>query len=258
MSSLLTATGRDVLFAHWPVEPGAVDSVVPDPLEPDTFDGSAWVSALALESGSLVPGPAALSRAPGGGFPQLNFRTYVTLAGEPGVYFISLYSGRRVPAAVGRRAFGLPFRHARTRMTRRGDRVTFRSHREGEDAPAAVFQARYRPSGETYRAAPGSLESFCIEHFHHYLPATEDRRIGGIVRRSAADESGVYVGRIQRDPWDLQPVTATIRENTLFEANGLPTPTADPVFHYSPGFEMGVESMELRSSGEFSGSDARS
>jgi hypothetical protein len=56
----------------------------------------------------------------------------------------------------------------------------------------------------------------------------------------------LYVGTIQRDSWQLQPVTATIRENTLFEAAGLPTPTADPVCQYSPGFEMAVEPVAIR------------
>jgi len=175
MPTLLTITGRDVLFAHWPVDPDRLAAVVPDGLAVDTFDGSAWVSALALENASVTPGSM---RVPGGlerAFPQLNVRTYVTLDGEPGVYFLSLDSGRRAPAAMGRRAFGLPFRHARMRMTRRGEEVTFRSYREGEDGVPAVFQARYRPTGEPSPADPGSLAEFCVAHDRYYCPV---RRTG--------------------------------------------------------------------------------
>jgi len=63
---------------------------------------------------------------------------------------------------------------------------------------------------------------------------------------AGADRRTIYVGRIERDPWQLATVTARIRRNTLFEAAGLPEPAADPAFHYSPGFEMGVEPLEVR------------
>jgi len=38
----------DVWFVHWPVSPRVVRSRIPEWTEPDTVDGSAWVSALAL------------------------------------------------------------------------------------------------------------------------------------------------------------------------------------------------------------------
>jgi uncharacterized protein YqjF (DUF2071 family) len=50
------------------------------------------------------------------------------------------------------------------RTTRRDGTITFRSRRTDSEA---AFRARYRPVGEPYRAEPGSLESFCIEEFHH-------------------------------------------------------------------------------------------
>lgn len=248
MPPLFTVVGADVLFAHWPLDPEPVEAVLPDGLAVDTFDGSAWVSALALENRSISPGslrlPAALER----GFPQLNFRTYVTHDGDDGVYFLSLDTGLRAAARAGGDVFGLPFDHARMRLSRRGDRITFRSHRDGETTPPAVFQARYRPEGERYRAEPGTLAEFCVEHFRYFLPAAE---AGGAaaLRAVGADGTGTFVGRIDRDPWELRPVTATIRENTLFEAAGLPTPETEPVFHYSPGFEMGVLPGEVRSAG---------
>jgi hypothetical protein len=254
MSALFTVTGRDVLFAHWPVDPDALDRSLPDVFTPETFDGSAWVSALALETGpvgpgapssSLAPSPGSRSRAPPlDGVPQLNFRTYVTADGDDavGVYFLSLDSARRTTAAAGRRLFGLPCHHASMRLTRRGDRITFQSHRRGRDTPTTVFQARYRPTGETYRADPGTLEALCVERSRYYFPATEDRRFDAL----RSPDEGVRVGRIEREPWALRPVEATIRRNTLFEAAGLPTPSAEPVVQYSPGFAMGVEPLETR------------
>jgi hypothetical protein len=238
---VLTVTGRDVLFVHWPVGPATLDPHVPDVLDVETFDESAWVSVLALENRGFGPGPIRLPRRLERGVPQLNLRTYVTLDDRPGVYFLSLDTGKRLPATVGRRAFGIPFHHASTRMTRRGETVSFRSRREGD--PPAVFQARYRPTGEDYRAQPDSIESFCIEHFRYFLPAGEDRRVGGGRR----EDGRVRVGELDRDPWTLRPVSATIRENTLFETVGLPSPTAEPVVQYSPGFEMRIEPLRTQS-----------
>lgn len=235
MPPVLTVTGRDVLFAHWPLDPATVEPHVPDTLDVETFDGSAWVSVLALENRGFGPGSMRLPRPLEQGTPQLNCRTYVTRDGRPGVYFFSLDTGEWLPATVGRRAFGIPFHRARMRMTRRGDEVTFRSRRAGD--PPAVFRARYRPTGETYRAEPDTIEAFCIEHFRYFLPAGEDRRVG------ARADGSVRVGELDREPWTLRPVDAGIRENTLFEAAGLPAPTTDPVVQYSPGFTMRIEPL---------------
>jgi uncharacterized protein YqjF (DUF2071 family) len=244
MGTLVTVRGRDVLFAHWPVAPEAVERVVPDPLEVETFDGSAWVSVLALETRSVTPGDLSL---PGGdwrGVPQLNLRTYVSAGGEAGVYFLSLDSDSRTAVTVGREVFGLPFSHARMRVTRRGEETTFRSRRTGGDGPPAVFGARYRPTGERYRADAGTLEATCVEQHRYYLSTPEGRRPA--LRRVDATDGAVSVGRIERDPWELRPVTASVRRNTLFAAAGLPAPSADPVVHYSPGFEMAVQSSTGR------------
>jgi len=241
---VLTVTGRDVLFAHWPLDAGVVESRVPDTLDVETFDGSAWVSVLALENRGFGPGPIRLPPWLERGVPQLNLRTYVTLDGQRGVYFLALDTDARLPATVGRRAFGIPFHHARMRLTRRGDEVTFRSRRRG--SPTAAFRARYRPSGEPYRAEPGSFEAFCIEQFRYFLPATEDRRVGAGRRANGR----VRVGELDREPWTLRPADATIREHGLFEAADLPAPTADPVVHYSPGFEMRVEPLRAASTTE--------
>jgi hypothetical protein len=245
---LLTVTGRDVLFAHWPFEAADLAPLLPDPLDVETHDGSAWVSVLGLENTGIAPGtlpvPAGLRR----GVPQLNLRTYVRAGGRSGVYFLSLDAGERAAAAVGRRAFGLPFHHARMRVTRSGEAVSFRSRRDGSDPPA-VFGARYRPDGPTYRADPGTVEAFAVEHFTYLLPAPEDRRLDALAPGDDRDRAGtgagdLLVGTIEREPWALRPVEASIRTNSLFAAAGLPDPAGDPAVQYSPGFEMAVRPVE--------------
>lgn len=41
---------------HWPIESKRLAPVIPDPLELETYDRSAWVRALALENPAVTPG----------------------------------------------------------------------------------------------------------------------------------------------------------------------------------------------------------
>lgn len=171
--------------------------------------------------------------------PGLNFRSYVALDGDPGVYGFSLDTGSRAAAILAPHVFGLPVTAARMSARRAGDAIVFRSRRAGD--PAATFGARYRPTGEPGPAAPDTLAAFCIERDRYFFPAGEDRRpVGG------AEDGTIRVGRITREPWTIRPVEATIRTNGLCAAAGVPEPGGEPSFHYSPGFEMGVEPQTSR------------
>ncbi|PSP96942.1 hypothetical protein BRC94_11350 [Halobacteriales archaeon QS_5_70_17] len=213
MDAALTVEGRDVLFAHWPIDPDRLRPHVPDPLALDTRNGRAWVGALAHRIAGVDPRgpslPAASARSlPGAlraplspSFAQLNVRTYVEHGGREGVYFLDCETGAPLVGAVARRAFGLPFRRADVRLTDRGDRLHFRSRRSARAGDSRTdpdvdvrFDARYRPAGA-----------------------------------------------VERDPWRVAPADATVLTNTVFEALGVDGPdrsTDSPAVHYSPGFEM--------------------
>lgn len=77
MQPRVTVAGRDVLFAHWPVDPTSLDGRIPDALAPATFDDDAWVSVVTLEADPFSLGADTLAT------PHLNLRTYVTLDGDP-------------------------------------------------------------------------------------------------------------------------------------------------------------------------------
>ena len=215
MGGPLTVTARDVLFAHWPVDPDAVAAAVPDPLAVATRDGEAWVTAVVLEMTGVELGPV---RSPTRPFAQINFRTYVRHRGDLGVYFLSLDAGDALAARAGREVWSLPFHAADGEVRHREDTVLVRSRRR---ADGARFDARYTPVGEPSPAEPGSLADFLIER-HRYYVETGD---------------GVAAGEIERDPWQLSAVDAEIRTNALFETAGLDAPETDPSFHYSPRFE---------------------
>src|SRR5689334_15035004 len=76
---------HDLLFAHWPLDPVAVQAVVPAPLEVDTFDGQAWVAVVPFRMSEvrLRSFPLPFANA----FAEVNVRTYVRHGDRTGVYF---------------------------------------------------------------------------------------------------------------------------------------------------------------------------
>jgi hypothetical protein len=212
--------GRDVLFAHWSVDPDRLAPVVPDALEVASHDGSAWLSALAHEV-TVRAGGLALS----GPFPQLNVRTYVAHDGDPGVYFLGLLTGSRPGGLVGERLFDLPIAHGAVGLDRRGRTLSFRSQGRAGDR-ALRFDARYERAEGASRPAPGSLSSFLVERNRYF----------------AVGADGLAVGEIEREPWALAPTEATVRACALPVTGSLSPGAA--VTHYSPGYEMRLTRLE--------------
>src|SRR5436309_10836117 len=145
------------------------------------------VGALRLRG--TLPLPRASS------FLQLNVRTYVTAGGKPGIWFFSLDASSRLAVEAARRTYKLPYFHARMSAEPQGEWIEYESARVGH-----VFSARYRPSGEVFDAAPGSLEEFLAERYCLYT----------------VDERGrLYRAEIHHAPWPLQPAEAAIALNTM-------------------------------------------
>jgi uncharacterized protein YqjF (DUF2071 family) len=184
---------EELLLAHWRVPVETLRAHVPSELEVETHEGTAFVGIAAfrvtgLRARGLLPLPGASS------FLQLNVRTYVNAgAGEkPGIWFFSLDVGSRLAVEAARRAYKLPYFHARMSATHRGEWIDYECARM--DQAGRVFSGRYRPSGAVVRAVPGSLEWFLAERYCLY---TVDR---GKVRRA----------EIHHELWDLQPAEAEI------------------------------------------------
>lgn len=130
---LLTTTVRNLLLATWAVPPPLVRHNLPDGVELALApDGRALVSLVALRNEDVrVNG----HRAPS--FAQLGVRTYVTLAGEPALFLLSV---RVTLGGLAGAAFGIPLRPARIGVE--AGRATARG------LGASV---RYRPIGTARR-----------------------------------------------------------------------------------------------------------
>jgi hypothetical protein len=133
-------TWNDLLFAHWPIDPDRMRSLVPSMLELDTFNGQCWLAVTPFHMTGIrarfMPPFPGLSA-----FPELNLRTYVNYDGKPGVYFFSLDAGSRIAAWVARKTYHLPYFHARMSAADRDGRIHYHSIRDS----GAELKAKFRP-----------------------------------------------------------------------------------------------------------------
>lgn len=192
---------RDLLFAHWKVPAGKLRPLIPASLELDIFEEDAWLTiapfhmSLRFRGLPILPGMARI--------PELNCRTYVTVAGKPGIFFFSLDAASR-SAVWGARAFyHLPYFPAQVRAETRSDAIAYSSSRPC--GGAAIFRAHYGATSPPRSAQPGSIEYFLAERYCLYT-----------VWRGA-----VYRGDIHHLPWPLQHASAQIEENTVARAIGI-------------------------------------
>ena len=216
---------RDLLFAHWPVDPELLRSRIPERLSLDCHTGSAWVSIAAFRLEGLRPrGLPALPWI--SAFPELNFRTYVTGGRKPGVFFLSLDAGRVLAVLGARAAFHLPYFAATMHVTEtRSGAIDYRSRRTGAEPPAE-FHALYRSVAQTPRPAePGTIDHWLTERYCLY----------------AADRAGrLFRTEIHHAPWALQPVEAKIQWNTVSAAAEIHLPTEPVLTAYARRLDVVV------------------
>jgi uncharacterized protein len=213
---MLAQTWHDLMFAHWQVEPTSLRRVVPREFPLDMFEGGAWIGITPFR----VTGFRLLGTPPVpivSSFPELNVRTYVSLDGKPGIYFLSLDADTRLAVTGARRSHRLPYFRARMSARRVGQEINYSSERVSNDGPAARFGATYRASGESHVARPGSLEHWLSERYCLYT--LDDRR-------------KVLRADIHHRPWKLHSAAADIRLNTMTEGLGIEL-TGAPLLHLS-------------------------
>lgn len=222
----MVQTWHHLLFAHWRLEPAVMRRLVPQCLELDLFDGSAWVAVTPFWMSGVrprfLPALPGLSR-----FPEMNVRTYVTLDGKPGVFFFSLDAANLPAVWSARLGYKLPYFHARMKTERNGELVRYGSSRQGSSRPAE-FMGRYRPTSPPFQARPGSLEHFLAERYCLY----------------AVSQEKVWRAEIHHEPWPLRRAEADIEKNTVAEADGVLLPAAPPHLMYAESLKVLIWSRE--------------
>jgi uncharacterized protein len=183
----------DLAFLHWRIEVDELQRLVPQSVELETFEGTAWLGITPFVLSGLrlrgLPPLPVLST-----FPELNVRTYVTHGGKPGIWFFSLDAGGTLMVEAAKRLYKLPYHRAQMLCEHSAGFVQYESAR-----PGAAFSARYRGVGDLAHHEPGSLEYFLTERYCLY---TED---GG----------RLYRAEIHHPPWEVQRGEAHVDLNTM-------------------------------------------
>lgn len=215
---------RHVLVASWPVAPATIDDRLPAGLEPDTFQGDAYLSVVPFVMGAVRP--RHVPRFLGSTFAELNLRTYVVQddGGRPGIYFYNLDASDPVGVALARRFFHLPYYRASADVRRRDDDTfEYRSERIHGGEPPLSFEATYRATGPAAPADPDSLDEFLFERYRFY---------------TATGDGTLRYGDVEHDPWAVAPADVEFTTNDLFRANDVEPPDGRPHVRFSPGVSV--------------------
>jgi uncharacterized protein len=221
----MAQTWHDLLFAHWPVEPGKLRRLVPSQLPLDVCDNECWVAIAPFHMSHIhvrgLPPMPGFSR-----FPELNVRTYVTLGEKPGVYFFSLDVTNLAAVWAARALYRLPYFHAHMSVHRNQGNISYSSERR---QGRAAFQATYAPAGAIELRSPNSLEAWLTERYCLYTVA----------------RGRVYRADIHHQPWPLENARAEIASNTMAQAAGIELPAIPPLLHFSRKLEVLVWPLRI-------------
>lgn len=231
---LLRARWRDIVFLHAPVAAQALQPHVPFPL--DIADGSAWISlvcftqvGLRLRDGGLLGVPLLLPIATHG---FCNLRTYVRVAGEPGIAFIHEWIPNRLAAWIGPRTYGLPYRRAHLSFAHAPATGSFTGHVAEPGGGELSYALRSRPS---YQAAVDPLDRFLIERYTAWCPHRDGVRF-----------------RIWHRPWRVAAAEVLACSDTLPRSRCPWWPrTPRWIAHVGPGAD------DVQIGGPMSGTEAR-
>jgi hypothetical protein len=230
----MTQRWNDLLFAHWPVPPSSLTPLLPEGLQVDTFQESAWLGVVPFWLDRIkIHGLPAIPGAHG--FPELNLRTYVrdVETGTRGLYFFSTETSNLLAAVAARTFFHLPYSWAEMRLEQKSEREFSIYSRRRMSRRPVVFQARYRGLGPTRKSVEnrsGTLEHFLMERFCLFTR----NRSGHPVRANLHHVS-----------WPLEEAEAEIERNDLAATIGIRLPDEKPVLHYSRRLALYIWPAEL-------------
>ncbi len=229
-----TQRWNNLLLVHWPVPMAAVEALLPEGIDADPFQGSAWIGMVPFWLDRIkfrgLPTVPVLR-----GFPDLNLRTYVRdrETGTQGIYCFSIDASSLLAVAAARAAFHLPYHWAEMRLEQRSEReFSFYSRRRFANPPV-MFKVRYRGLGPTHRTAempPGSLEYFLTERYCLFTR----NHLGQPVRAN-----------VHHVPSPLEDAEAEIERNDVAAAIGIELPATPPILHYSRRLAIYIWPTEL-------------
>jgi uncharacterized protein YqjF (DUF2071 family) len=214
---------QQLTFLHWQFDPDVVQRLLPCWLQPDLFDGAAWVGLVPFFMHVATRNGRELSWV--SRFCETNVRTYVRdQHGRTGIWFFSLDAARFGAVAVARATYKLPYFWSKMRLTAADDQVSYYCQRRLPGPRWATSRASIE-IGEPYQ--PRELQAR-----DHFLTA---RWILFTIF-----DSRPTMARACHEPWPLHRAKVRQLDDRLVAAAGLPVPQDEPLVHYSPGVDVAI------------------
>lgn len=212
-------TWRDLVFVHWQVPARAITSLLPAELEPDLYQGKAYVGLVPFRMTGIRP--VFLPALPGlSKTLETNVRTYVKHrdhhpSAKPAVWFFSLEAENTAAVTLARLGYGLPYfkagmwlhEHAQDNNTTLYSASSCR-HWPKPAPVSSLVQAEFSDQQPYAPAEAGSLEHFLAERYALYA-----RRRGRLM-----------YAEVQHEPYRIKPGRLVACQPWLLAAAGLPVP----------------------------------
>ena len=211
---------QELAYIHWRYDASVVQALLPEGLEVDTFDGSAWVGLIPFSMRNIsFPGTPAIPYL--GSFPEVNVRTYVKKDGIPGVWFFSLDVNRLAPALVARTTYRLPYCWGKASNELIGNTLTTSVHRRWPDVASTKIEVQIGVKIEQ----PDELAHFLTARWGLY-----SKGIG----------SSLMYAPVDHEPWSLYAASLVHLEDSLIVRAGIPAPAGEPHVMFSPGVDVRI------------------
>jgi uncharacterized protein YqjF (DUF2071 family) len=216
----MTQRWTNLAYVHWRYEPSVIQALLPEGLEVDTHDGSAWVGLIPFSMRDV--GVPKLPPVPYfGDFPEVNVRTYVKRNGIPGVWFFSLDVNRLAPALVARTTYLLPYCWGKASNELADDVLKTSVRRRWPDVASTKIEVRVGDAIDK----PTELDNFLTARWGLY-----SRGIG----------KSLMYAPVDHETWPLHRAQLLSLEDTLVIAAGIPTPQGEPHVMFSPGVSVRI------------------
>ncbi|MGH9187928.1 MAG: YqjF family protein [Acidimicrobiales bacterium] len=214
---------EQLTFMHWRYPPAAVQRLLPNGLEVETFDGSAWVGLVPFFLRVALPGLPSVPWV--SCFAETNVRTYVrSVDGQRGIWFFSLDAARLGAVLVARATYRLPYFWSRVRVDRTTDTISYRCRRRWPEPRGATSMAVVQPGDPFTTGELDELDHFLTARWALY----------------SAPRTGLHVARAAHDPWPLCRASVVHLDDELVAAAGLPAPVGPPRAHFSQAVEVRI------------------
>ena len=209
----------DLVFIHWRYPAETVQALLPEGVEIEQFDGTAWVGLIPFHMNDLgFPLVHPLPHV--GSFPEVNVRTYVRCGDFSGVWFFSLDINKILPTLTARAVYEIPYCYGSVSHKKVGDFVATTVARKwpGPKAASSIVI-------ETREPTDGDLERFLTARW-------------GLITKSK--RSKFLWGQVHHPPWKLHNAQLLHLDDTLVTAAGLPKPKGTPHVMYSQGVSVRI------------------